>query len=101
VMPLDDSPYSRAKEAFKLKEYMAAGLPVVCSPVGHNLEVVEDGVTGFFASSTDEWRARLVQLVEDSDLRSAMGRAGRLAAQRFDVQIQANVLADHLEAVAR
>jgi hypothetical protein len=100
VMPLEDTAYSRGKEAFKLKEYMAAGLPVVCSPIGHNLEVVEDGLTGFFAASPHEWRARLLQLVEDPELRAEMGKAARAAVQRFDVQAQASRLADCLQAIA-
>ena len=36
VMPLEDSPWSRGKCAYKLLQYMAAELPVVASPVGMN-----------------------------------------------------------------
>jgi glycosyltransferase involved in cell wall biosynthesis len=56
---------------------MAAELPVVCSPVGKNVEIVVDGETGFFASTEDEWVERLDALVTSASQRAAMGRAGR------------------------
>jgi glycosyltransferase involved in cell wall biosynthesis len=77
VMPLSDDEFSRAKEGYKLKQYMAAGLPVVCSPVGKNKEIVEDGVTGYWAGSEDEWVDRLDALIRSRELREKMGHAGR------------------------
>jgi glycosyltransferase involved in cell wall biosynthesis len=85
IMPLADEPYQRGKEGFKLKEYMAAGLPVVCSPVGCNRQLVEDGVVGFFARSEPEWVRQLERLVGDPELRRRLGQAGRrLAETSFD-----------------
>ena len=77
VCPLVDDEWTRGKETFKMKEYMAAGLPQVLSPVGYGLEVIEDGIEGFFASSEDEWFERLTILVRDPDLRARMGSAAR------------------------
>lgn len=77
LMPLDDSEFAKGKCAFKLIRYMAAGLPVVASPVGMNSEVVVEGETGFLASTTQEWADAIVALVEDAELRERMGRAGR------------------------
>jgi glycosyltransferase involved in cell wall biosynthesis len=81
IMPLIDEPYSRGKEGFKLKEYMAAGLPVVCSPIGYNRQIVEHGVVGFFAHSEPEWVRYLKRLADDPELRARLGRAGRRAAE--------------------
>lgn len=77
VMPLRDSPFSRGKCAFKLIQYMAAGLPVVASPVGANLDVVIDGKNGFFADSAREWTDRLDRLLSDAELRRSMGENAR------------------------
>lgn len=77
LMPLDASEFAKGKSAFKIVRYMAAGLPVVASPVGANVEVVVEGETGFLASTPEEWADAIVALVEDSTLRERMGAAGR------------------------
>ncbi len=102
VMPLADTAYNRAKEGFKLKEYMAAGLPSVCSPVGHNLEIICHGVTGFFATDADAWVTHLSRLIDDTALRASMGAAARAEAEaRFSLTAQVDRLAAFLHAVAR
>ena len=101
IMPLADTPYNRGKEAFKIKEYMAAGLPVVCSPVGHNTQVVEHGQSGFFAATEDDWVTYLNRLVEDADLRRSFGaRARETVERRYSLEPQALKLAEHLRVVA-
>jgi hypothetical protein len=86
IMPLADTEIHRTKEPLKIKEYMAAGLPIVISPVGHNLRVVTDGREGFLASSDQEWRERLEQLVASPQLRGELGGNGReLVLERYDL----------------
>jgi glycosyltransferase involved in cell wall biosynthesis len=86
VMPLADTELHRTKEPLKVKEYMAAGLPIVLSPVGHNRRVVTDGREGFFAASAEEWEERLQQLVADPQLRAELGGNGRrLVLERYDL----------------
>jgi glycosyltransferase involved in cell wall biosynthesis len=68
-------------EMFSLSilEAMRAGLPVVASDVGGNSEAVVDGETGILVAPGDveAMSAALRRLVEDADLRSRMGTAGR------------------------
>jgi glycosyltransferase involved in cell wall biosynthesis len=77
IMPLADDPWTRGKCALKILQYFAASLPVVCSPVGTNLSVVEHGRSGYFAADDGEWTARLDELLADPAKRQAFGRAGR------------------------
>jgi glycosyltransferase involved in cell wall biosynthesis len=86
IVPLADTELHRAKEPFKVKEYMAAGLPMVLSPVGQVRGVVTDGREGYFAAGAEEWRERLQLLAGDARLRSEMGARGReLALSRYDL----------------
>jgi glycosyltransferase involved in cell wall biosynthesis len=77
VMPLDDSPFSQGKCGLKILMYQAAGLPVVCSPVGANRDLVRENETGFFARSADEWAAHLRRLLGDPSLALRLGERGR------------------------
>jgi glycosyltransferase involved in cell wall biosynthesis len=76
VMPLPDDEWARGKCAFKLIQYMACGIPVVASPVGANVDVVNDGC-GRLAKSSDEWISSLRMLRNEPELRLEMGQAGR------------------------
>jgi len=77
VMPLTDDAWSSGKCAFKLLQYMAAGLPCVASPVGANTEAVIDGVNGFHARTVDDWERSLQSLIESPELRARFGANGR------------------------
>jgi glycosyltransferase involved in cell wall biosynthesis len=77
VMPLDDTPWERGKCAYKLLQVMAAGRPVIASPVGANCQVVRHGINGFLADSTEEWTTALKSFAADADLRVRMGAAAR------------------------
>ncbi len=77
VMPLVDSPWTRGKCAYKLLQYMAAGVPAVASPVGMNTEVVRHGENGFLAESPSQWVRALDELASDPALARRLGDAGR------------------------
>lgn len=101
IMPLVDTSYNRAKEGYKLKEYMAAGLPVVCSPVGQNVRLVDEGVNGFLASSREEWVRSLVILAKDAALRTKLGENGRQRVHTtYSAELQVKRLARTLQCLA-
>src|SRR5256714_3200582 len=77
IMPLRDTAWERGKCAYKLLQGMAAGKPVIASPVGANLQVVRHGVNGFLANTTEEWVDALRTLAADPDLRQRMGTEAR------------------------
>jgi hypothetical protein len=82
IMPLKDDPLQRAKCGAKLLQYMAAGLPVVASPVGINSSIVRPGENGYLAGEAEAWRSALQQLAADPALRSRLGSAGRSLVER-------------------
>ncbi|HXX34191.1 MAG TPA: glycosyltransferase family 4 protein [Thermodesulfobacteriota bacterium] len=77
LMPLVDDPWSWGKCGLKIIQYQGVGVPVVCTPVGINKDLVEDGVNGFYAMTPEEWERKLSLLIENSELREQMGREGR------------------------
>jgi len=87
LAPLPDNPFTRGKCSFKVLEYSASGLPVVASPIGTNAEYVRDSVTGFLATTMDDWVDKIVRLIENPGQRRSMGREGVERAREFDVSI--------------
>jgi glycosyltransferase involved in cell wall biosynthesis len=77
LMPLVDDPWSWGKCGLKIIQYQGVGVPVVCTPVGINKDLVQDGVNGFYASTPEEWERKLSLLIENFELREQMGREGR------------------------
>jgi glycosyltransferase involved in cell wall biosynthesis len=87
VMPLVDDPWSWGKCGLKIIQYQGVGLPVVCTPVGVNLDLVEDAVNGFWARTPQEWEEKISLLMEDSLLREKMGKEGRRRVlEKYTVQ---------------
>lgn len=60
-------------------ECMDAGIPVVATAVGGNMELVEDGVNGFLVpvDGREEIVAAVTRLLEDAELRDAFIRRSR------------------------
>ena len=77
LMPLVDDPWSWGKCGLKIIQYQGVGVPVVCTPVGINQDLVEDGANGFYAMTPEEWEEKLSLLIENAQLREQMGREGR------------------------
>ena len=88
IMPLMDDPWSWGKCGLKIIQYQGVGLPVVCTPVGINRDLVEDGVNGFYAMSDEEWVEKLSILIQDKELRERMGLQGlKKVLERYTVSI--------------
>ena len=102
IMPLLDNPFNRAKSGYKLVQYMAAGLPVVASPVGVNRDIVLDGSTGFLANDELEWAESLGRLLASPQLRAELGAAGRdRAVAHYSLASQAPRLIELFNRTAR
>lgn len=101
IMPLPDEDFERGKCGFKLIQYMAAGVPVVASPVGANRYIVRQGENGFLAEAAGEWRSALESLQCNPELRRKMGAAGRIMVeQAFSLQVTGPKVAGWLAAIA-
>jgi glycosyltransferase involved in cell wall biosynthesis len=88
IMTMPDNEWTKGKCAFKAIQYMNMGIPCVCSPVGMNKEVINEGVNGFFASTEDEWIEKLSMLIENPGLREKLGIVGRKTIEeRYSLNI--------------
>lgn len=101
VMPLPDDDWARGKCAFKLIQYMACGVPVIASPVGANIDVV-NGECGFLAATSHEWVDALRLLRDQPDKCARMGQAGReRVVQNYSLERNLPVLANVIQKLGR
>jgi glycosyltransferase involved in cell wall biosynthesis len=87
LVPLDDTPFERAKFPFKLLQYLALGVPAVAARVGVAAEVIIDGENGLLAGSPEEWRDQLRRLMADPELRRRVADGGRqTVSERYTLE---------------
>lgn len=102
IMPLHDGPWEKGKCGYKLIQYMACGVPVIASPVGVNVDIVNANQCGLIAGSLTEWEDQLSQLLKCSELRMELGLAGRTAVvNKYSLLAQAPVLSNIFKEASR
>ncbi len=85
-------------------EAMAAGVPVVAARATGNVDLVEDGATGFLVEPTDiaGYADAITRLIEQPDRRAAAGKAGHARVQGYDWdQVNAVMIAAYEELLAK
>lgn len=101
LMPLHDDERSAGRCGFKAIQSLAAGVPVVASPVGAAVEVVGGSGGGILAGDEAAWAAALDQLTADGPLRRRLGEAGRSwVAEEAAIEVTTPRLARLLAEVA-
>jgi glycosyltransferase involved in cell wall biosynthesis len=98
IMPLADTPWEQGKCGYKLIQYMACWKPIVASPVGINQKIVENGINGFLAVTTDEWICALEKLRNNYQCRRDMGKRGR---SKVEMEYSLQIMAPRLESLLR
>ncbi|HVF46158.1 MAG TPA: glycosyltransferase family 4 protein, partial [Pyrinomonadaceae bacterium] len=82
LMPLPDENWTRGKCGLKALQYMALGIPAICSPVGVNSTIIKDGENGFLADGKAEWIEKIRSLLHSTEMRRKLGLAGRETVER-------------------
>lgn len=63
IAPLLNNEMNRSKSAFKLKQYLSCGVPVLASSVGENAHYISEGNNGYYCNSPAEYRQRIDELM--------------------------------------
>jgi hypothetical protein len=98
LAPLEPgSRFNDAKSAIKWLEAALCATPTIASPTEPFRAAIEDGVTGLLAEEPGQWEIALHRLLDDVELRRAIGtRAQRAALLGWAPALQAE---RHLEAL--
>jgi len=89
LYPLPNEDWVYGKSGLKALQYMALGIPTIATDIGANKRVISDSEDGFLVNSEKEWVERILNLIENVDLRRKIGQNAR---QKVETQfsIKAN-----------
>jgi hypothetical protein len=100
VAVLKPSLLTDCKSEIKWMEAAMVGVPTVMSPTATLAEVAKEGRTALFASSVDEWRAKLSRLAQAPELRDRLAALARQdVLDRYNLPDMADRLKENFKAV--
>lgn len=75
-------------------EAMCAGLPIVCSAIRGNVDLVSDGVGGYLHDPCDVigFAHSIEKLICDEELRNKMGRTNQREVIRYEKQVVTDIM---------
>ena len=95
IMPTPNDEWSRGKCALKALQYMSLGIPAICTDMGANRDVIEQGKNGFLAKDQEEWLSYFDLLIDDSVLRKELGdEARQTVVNRYSMSKCAELFAE-------
>ena len=89
LVPLQDSPFNRAKSWLKGAEYAALGVPFVASPLPEYVKLAGLGA-GLLANTPDEWAEHVGRLLASPGEREELAEAGRAVMANLTYEAHAS-----------
>lgn len=86
IAPLLDIHFNRCKSDLKFLEYSMLGIPCVASRVESYADSVKNGENGFLASNNKDWLKYLRRLINDEELRKAIGANAKKFAETRTIE---------------
>ncbi len=86
IAPVIDNSFGNAKSDLKVKEYAAAGIPMVASKVSPYEGAVDNGAQIILAITFDEWYGAIKELIENESKRSDISRHNREWVEKHYIQ---------------
>lgn len=100
IAVLYDDKVSGAKSELKWFEAACYGIPSVLSSTSNYRDVINGGIDGILASSTDEWYSALTDLIKNKEKRKKIGHAAfSRVAKEYSVTALGKKLVEQLDTV--
>jgi glycosyltransferase involved in cell wall biosynthesis len=81
-LPLDDE-WVLGKSGLKAIQYMMLGIPTIATAIGANFRVIENNDSGFLVKTEEEWKQKLIELINAPELRKKIGLKARERAEKY------------------
>ena len=87
LAPLLNTEINRCKSAYKLKQYMSCGVPVLGTGIGENVFFLKDGVNGFVCNTPEDYAQRIHDVIDMSDEKyNALSKCARSTLDSFSMK---------------
>ncbi len=67
ISPMVNHPFNQAKSAFKAKQYLSCGIPVIASDVGENSKFVRNGINGIICNTPEDFLSAIIRFLNMSE----------------------------------
>lgn len=84
IGPLRSTEVTKHALPIKVLEYMSAGLPIIAAKNTLPEDVLEEGKNGFFIDNSKELSEKILELLNNEELRKKMGKNSIEMVQKFD-----------------
>lgn len=93
IATLLDNELHRSKSAFKAKQYLNNGVPVLSSNFPENNRFIEDGINGYLCGSSKDFYLRILELYNmKGDKYSELSLRARKSIEKFNETVYCNNL---------
>lgn len=100
IAPMTDHPFNEAKSAFKAKQYLSCGVPVLASNVGENSKFVRDGENGYLCQNAEDFFSRMLEFIAmDIHTRQKFSTCAKASASEFDMDGYCEVIRETIHKI--
>ena len=92
IYPLPLNDWIGGKSGLKALQYMAVGIPPVCSAIGNVLNFIKNNEDGILVNNEEEWLVNLESLIKDKERRENIGKKAR---EKFLNEFSQDRIFDH------
>jgi glycosyltransferase involved in cell wall biosynthesis len=68
IAPMLEHPFNKAKSAFKAKQYLSCGIPVIASDLGEHQRFIRHGLNGFLCRNGNDFKEALERIYDMGEL---------------------------------
>jgi glycosyltransferase involved in cell wall biosynthesis len=100
VMPLPNEEWSKGKSGGKARTYMASGVPAVCTDIGFNRTLIDNGKTGHLVSTNEQWYDSMSALLSSHELRQKISQTALdIVQEKYSLDVLAPVFEKYINEV--
>ena len=99
IGPLRSTDVTKHALPIKVLEYMSAGLPIIAAKNTLPQDVLEEGKNGFFVKNSKELSVKILELLNNQELRKKMGHNSKEMVKKFDWKNIAELITNEAEQI--